>query len=140
VHVSALDAAIKALARRDLTQREVLDRLARIGVPDEVRGDVVERLRQAGYLDDAKVATDRAARLADRGRGDAAIRHDLARRGVEPEVVERAVAMLDPESVRAVRLAERLGGGARAARLLVRRGFATDSVEHVLSAVAEEPS
>ena len=137
--LDALDVAVKALAKRDLTEREIVDRLTRHGVPEHSRADVVARLRQAGYLDDAKVAAERAARLAERGSGDAAIRADLARRGVPAELVAETLATLEPESVRAARLAERLGGGLRAARALARKGFAAESIEHVLAAVAEEP-
>ena len=135
----ALDVAVKALARRDLTEREVVERLTRLGVPEDSRADAVARLRQAGYLDDAKVAAERAARLADRGRGDTAIRADLLRRGVPAELVTQTLAELEPESVRAARLADRLGGGLRAARALARKGFAAESIEHVLAAIAEEP-
>jgi SOS response regulatory protein OraA/RecX len=135
----ALDAAITALARRDLTERELLDRLSRLGIPPDEGAEVVERLRKARYLDDAKVAAERAARLADRGHGDAAIAADLTRRGVPAALVAETLAELEPERARAARAAERLGGGPRAARALVRKGFATDSIEHVLAGVAEEP-
>ena len=77
--LDALDVAVKALAKRDLTEREIVDRLTRHGVPEHSRADVVARLRQAGYLDDAKVAAERAARLAERGSGDAAIRAEVAK-------------------------------------------------------------
>ena len=135
----ALDVAVKALARRDLSEHEVVERLTRLGVPEDSRAGAVARLRQAGYLDDAKVAAERAGRLADRGKGDTAIRADLLRRGVPTEVVTRTLAELEPESVRAARLADRLGGGLRAARALARKGFAAESIEHVLAAIAEEP-
>src|SRR5439155_18864377 len=88
----ALDVAVKALARRDLTEREVVERLTRLGVPADSRADAVARLRQAGYLDDARVAAERAARLADRGSGDSAIRADLMRRGVPAEGVTPTLA------------------------------------------------
>jgi SOS response regulatory protein OraA/RecX len=135
----ALDVAVQALARRDLTEREVVERLARLGVPEGERADVIARLRLAGYLDDARVTAERAARLADRGSGDAAIRADLARRGVPAELVTQTLATLEPESVRAARLSERLGGGLRAARALARKGFATESIEHALGPIAEQP-
>jgi regulatory protein len=135
----ALDVAVKALARRDLTEREVVERLTRLGVPEGGRADAVARLRQAGYLDDARVSAERAARLAERGSGDTAIRADLMRRGVPQELVTKTLAALEPESVRAARLSERLGGGLRAARALARKGFAEESIEHIFGAVAEEP-
>lgn len=136
----ALEAAVEALARRDLTEREVLDRLARLGISQEERADAVVRLRRAGYLDDAKVAAERAARLAGRGQGDAAIRHELTRRGVPEVIVVDAMAALEPEVVRAARLVEQLGHGPRAARALARKGFAHESIGTVLEAIAEDPT
>ena len=136
----ALDLAVQALARRDLTEHEIRQRLTRLEVPEAEREDVVRRLRQAGYLGDAKVAADRAARLAERGQGDAAIVHDLERRGVPAEVVIDTVAALEPESARAARLVERLGGGPKAARTLARKGFAAESIEHVLAPLQRDPS
>ena len=47
---------------------------------------------QLGYVDDGRFAADRAAALAGRGQGDAAIRFDLQGRGVDPEAIEAALA------------------------------------------------
>src|SRR5439155_8657897 len=88
----ALDVAVKALARRDLSEHEVVERLTRLGVPEDSRAGAVARLRQAGYLDDARVAAERAARLADRGSGDTAIQAEPMRRGVPPELVTQTTA------------------------------------------------
>jgi len=134
----ALDAALEALARRDLTEQELVERLARLGVPEEERADTVARLRRLGYVDDGKVAAARAEHLVERGQSDAAIRADLSRRGVPDHMAAETVAALEPERARAARLAERLGGGPRAARALARKGFAGDSIEPVLAAIAKD--
>jgi SOS response regulatory protein OraA/RecX len=100
----------------------------------------LERLERAGYVDDGRFAFDRARALAGRGRGDAAIRADLERRGVDPELIEQALASLEPEAERARRTAEELGGGVRAARALARNGFSEESLETALRGlVAPEP-
>ena len=67
--------------------------------------------------------------LADRSLGDAAIRHDLEAQGVGPELCERALADLPPESERAERVVSRRGRSAATVRYLARRGFDADAVE-----------
>jgi SOS response regulatory protein OraA/RecX len=128
----AFGAVVEALARRDLTSSELEQRLVRAGFPPHACVDAIARAADAGYLDDGRVAVERARRLAERDASDAAIRAELERRGIGEETVEAAVAALAPETERAERLARRLGGGARAARALSRKGYADDVVERVL--------
>jgi regulatory protein len=129
---AAFRAVVDALARRDLTAEELESRLARAGFDPDACTDPIARARNAGYLDDARVAAERAPRLAERGASDAAIRVELLRRGVPEEAVETALASLMPEAERAGRLARKLGGGPRAARALARKGYPTDVVAQVL--------
>ncbi len=137
----ALDRAVRALARRDHSAASLRAVLAGAGVPEEAQEEAIEALRQAGYLDDERFVLNRAERLAERGLGDAAIRDDLERRGIERALVEAAIAALEPEAVRAARVAKRLGGGVRAARTLARKGFCEESIERVVCrGVAESPS
>lgn len=125
----AFAAVVDALARRDLTAAELEQRLERAGFTAEVRTDAIARATAAGYLDDARVACERARRLAERDASDAAIREELERRGVADDVVDLAVSGITPERERAARLARRLGSGPRAARALARKGFPEDVVE-----------
>ena len=134
-----LEAAVRALAHRDLSQHELAERLARRGVPESDRRQAIERLTRAGYVDDDRFALGRAQGLAERGRSDAAIRADLEERGVEPELVEQALGSLAPEAERARVQAARLGGGLRAARALARKGFAAESVESAVGLEGPEP-
>jgi len=137
--VEARNAAVSALARRDLPRGLLEQRLAGKGVAPAERRAAVERLESAGVIDDARFARSRAASLAGRGRGDAAIRYDLDRHGVAAALVEEALSELAPETVRAESLVRRLGGGQRAARALQRRGFADDAVEAALEASVADP-
>ena len=77
---------------------------------------------------------DRAAVLADRGYGDAWIRADLERQGIERETADSALGALEAEPERALREAARAGGGLRALRSLGRRGFSEDALEAVAAA------
>ena len=128
----AFGALVDALSRRDLTSTELEQRLLRAGFDASACSDALTRASEAGYLDDARVATERARHLAERGASDAAIRAELGRRGVSDEDVELALAGVTPEPERAERLATRLGGGARAARALGRKGYPEDVVERTI--------
>ena len=96
---------------------------------------MVEALESAGYLDDARYASRRAALLASRGYGDAAVRFDLERHGVGPEQLAAALDALDPEAERARALVERLGATPKTAGKLARRGFRHEAIASVLSEV-----
>jgi SOS response regulatory protein OraA/RecX len=130
----ALDVAGRALARRDLSERGVRDRLKRAGVASAGAEEAVGTLRRARLLDDGRFAADRALGLADRGLGNAAIRFDLERHGIAASEIEAALAVLEPERERAERIVSRRGPGPATARHLARRGFAEDAVEAAAAA------
>ena len=131
---SALDLAARALARRDFSERGLRDRLARAGVDPEELEEALATLRETGVLDDERFAARRAQVLAGRGKGDAAIRSDLMRQRVGPEVVATALAGLEPESERAERVIARRGQSPKTARLLAGRGFGSEAVERASDA------
>ena len=128
----AFAVVVDALARRDLTATELEARLARAGFDAEARAEAIARASESGYLDDGRVAHERARVLADRNSSDAAIRTELERRGVSEGAADAALAAVAPEEERAARLAKRLGNGPRAARALVRKGFPEDVVERIV--------
>jgi len=90
-------------------------------------------LERLGLLDDGRFALERARVLAERGKGDAAIRFDLEGSGVSASAVEEALARLDPERERAERLVGRRGATPATARLLAGRGFDEDVVAAVVA-------
>jgi regulatory protein len=135
--VRALDVATKALTKRDFSERGLRERLNRASVDPAEAERVLARLRAEGIVDDARFASNRARALAERGKGDAAIRFDLERQGLAGEVVEGALAELEPERVRAERIVARRGSGPATARLLAGRGFDEDAVQ--AAAIASEP-
>ena len=130
----ALDAAARALTRRDRSEADVLEVLRRKGVSENEAVEAVETLRRLGAVDDERFAVAGAASLAERGYGDAAIAFRLEREGVSRELAERAVSALEPETERARQLVARRGATTKTARWLASRGFAQDSVE---AAIAE---
>jgi SOS response regulatory protein OraA/RecX len=132
----ALRASTGALRHRDLSARELEERLRRRDVAPADRDAAIEALRSAGFLDDERAARSRARSLAERGYGDAAIRADLERRGIAGGTIEAAVGELEPESDRAAAIVARRGGEVSTARLLARRGFAEDAVETAMAGEA----
>ena len=132
---SPLDAAVRALARRDLSTRQLDERLVRAGVSTAARREALETAERLGYLNDERFARGRAKALAERGLGDAAIAYDLEQAGVDESLVAPALGSLAPEPERAKCLASSLGGGFRAARALARKGFARESIESALPEV-----
>jgi regulatory protein len=134
----ALAAGTRVLARRDHSEQAVRDALERKGIREPEREEAVATLRRHGALDDERFAHARAAALADRGLGDAAIVFRLDRDGIEPESVERALAALEPERDRAVRIAARRGPTLKTARWLAARGFAAESIEAAIESVADD--
>ncbi len=125
----ALAVAGRALRRRDLSERGIAERLARASVAPAAVQESLAVLSRAGLVDDARFARARADSLAERGYGDAAIRHDLEQQGVGPEPIQRALESLDAETARARRLVERRGPGLSTARYLASKGFGEEAVE-----------
>jgi regulatory protein len=133
VRDEALAVATRALARREHTRRSLAERLQRADIGESEAEEVLAELERLGLLDDGRFALERARMLAERGKGDAAIRFDLERSGVSASVVEEALARLDPERERAERLVGRRGATPATARLLAGLGFDEDVVAAVVA-------
>ena len=129
----ALAVATRALARREHSRRSLAERLQRAGIRASEAEEVLAELERLGLLNDTRFALERARVLADRGKGDAAIRFDLERSGVSASAVEDALARLEPERERAERLVGRRGATPATARLLAGRGFDEDVVAAVVA-------
>ena len=127
---SALTDAARALRHRDVSRRRLDERLARRGVRPDARADALATLEHAGLVDDARVAATRAGSLAERGFGDAAIRFALEGEQLAPELVEEALAALEPERERVKTLLQD-PGDVKALRRLAARGFAAETLEDV---------
>jgi regulatory protein len=125
----AMEQASRMLRRRDVSAAELDARLDRARIAPAARSETLERLTDAGAVDDARFAKARAQALADRGAGDLLVRHDLAARGIAPAAIEDAVALLEPENVRAGRICDRRGSGVKTARYLARKGFSEEAIE-----------
>jgi SOS response regulatory protein OraA/RecX len=129
----ALTVASRTLRHRDVPERAVAARLERARVPAAARGEALDALVRAGVVDDERFSVGRARALAERGYGDAAIRWRLEHEGLAAELVERAVAALEPERDRARRLVARRGSVTKRGEWLARRGFGEEAIESALA-------
>jgi SOS response regulatory protein OraA/RecX len=134
----ALGVAARALRTRDRSTSELATRLARASVPATARDEALEALARSGVVDDRRFASNRAAALAARGWGDAAIRARLEEAGVGEEASAEALASLEPERDRAATILERRGATTKTLRALISRGFDTDLVSELVGVVAAE--
>ncbi len=144
----ARDAALRLLARREHTRRELAQKLARRGfAPDEVE-PALEALADEGLLDETRFAEVFVRSRVERGQGPVRIAQELRQRGVPDEVIDPALAAADVdwhEQARAVRR-RRFGDAApegrkellRQAQFLQRRGFTAEQVRAAAAAVDED--
>ena len=147
------DYAVAALARRSLTAAELRKRLERRAAGPEDVDEVLGRLSEVGYLDDARLAESYARFRRDyEGLGRLRVLRDLERRGVEREVAEQSVSQTfrgtdERELVRA-QIRKRLGGRAGPVtdrkqlaalfRALVRAGFSSARIVEGLQEISSD--
>jgi regulatory protein len=145
---SAYVAAVKMLARRELSEAQVRQRLARLGYDSDAIADAVARLKEQHSIDDARVAAAIArSESGARRRGRLRVRQRLQAAGIADPVAERAVeeayAEVDVDALLAAVLDRRMAGQptiaserelGRLYRHLVGQGFERDHVMKALKA------
>ena len=147
-------AAARALARRAHARFDLRRRLLQKQHPPHAVDRALDRLTDAGLLDDARFAVDYAAAKARRGRGPARLVRDLQAQGVERRMAEQAVqtslAAEGVDAADAVRAlaemrARQLSGLPAAVKkrrltaFLVRRGFAGAEMRAVVERLGAAP-
>lgn len=145
--------ALRLLDRRDLTAGELTQRLLAKQVPPETAQQVVTRFLQVGLINDERYAEQfTAARQANRGLARRVVAQELRRKGIDPEVVEAATAVIDRDAERATaielaqRRVQRLSGLPREVQyrrlggFLARKGYDASLVHDVLQSVLEQHS
>jgi regulatory protein len=89
--MTAVERALKLLARRPYTKHEMQAALERAGVAEGERAEAVARLRELGYMDDLEVARTRARTLLGRGAAPRLAERRLGEQGVEAAQASAAV-------------------------------------------------
>jgi regulatory protein len=140
--------AVKALARRARSSGEIRALLARKKAAKQVIDAVLKRLKENGYLDDARFARAFASsRVEGDLHGKTRVRRDLLARRVHPEVAQEAVRaafenvdegkLLRQYLRRKVHVRSPLKPSAVASlyRRLLRAGFASDTIVRELKGI-----
>lgn len=98
-YLGARETALKALGRREHFFREIVDKLRRKLVEDEVIERVISVLMREGYLDDARAAEVFIKERLSRGAyGPFRVISELVRKGFPKDAAREAVRRLMPES------------------------------------------
>ena len=143
---SAYVDGLKMLGRRELSEAQVRQRLARKGHPSDEIDAAVDRLRQERAIDDARVAEAIAhTETTVRRRGKLRVRRQIEQAGIAPATARHAIDEVfegvDDEALLEEALARRLKGRDRLAdeaefrrlfRYLVSQGFEPDRVMAIL--------
>jgi regulatory protein len=137
-----LESALRLLSYRQRSEAELRDRLSRTRASPDIVGHTIDRLRNAGLLDDEGFAenwVERRDQRAPRSRRLAAA--ELRARGVASAIVEGVTSTIDERDA-AYRAAERRARSLsavpyvqfrqRIAELLIRRGFDYDVVRETV--------
>ncbi|HET7737439.1 MAG TPA: regulatory protein RecX [Tepidiformaceae bacterium] len=146
--VVAHSAALRLLSHRARSETEMRTRLGMRGVAPATIDYEIERLRQAGLLDDQKFAqswVEDRKRFAPRG--TRMLRYELLGRGIDPESIDNVTAGLDDREL-ALALAREKASKTKAETyeafagriggLLRRRGFDYDAVAYAVRTTWEE--
>ena len=126
---------------RMLSKKELTDRLARRGATEEEAADTADWLEELGALDDSAYAAAVARHYSRMGYGKLRVRQELARRGIDRDLWDGALAeMPDSAETMVALLQSRLRGrtpdaeeGRKLAAMLTRRGFTWQEIRPVLS-------
>ncbi len=146
----ATDSALRFLAYRPRSTREVTDRLRQRGYSNQAIDGAIEKLRGWRYLDDQEFARFWVEnRLEYRPSGSRRLRQELRQKGVDGEVVDQTIEAVGVDELpAAIELArkrvERLRGldpivrRRRLAGFLQRRGYGWDVVKPAIDQVLGE--
>ena len=140
--------ALRLLSRRELSEKQVRQRLARDGHDTASIEVAVSRLKANRSIDDLRVATLIARReTAVRRRGKLRVRQQIEAAGISPviaaQAVDEAFADLDPDALLGAALDKRLHGRDQIAddrefqrlyRYLMGQGFESDTIIRALEA------
>ena len=133
---SAYLTALQQLARRELSEAQIRQRLTRRGFTSDDVDSAITRLRQDGSLDDARVAAAIArSQLSLKKRGARRVRREIEAAGISSALADRAVAEVyadvDSDALMVAAIDRKLGTRrldddremARLYRYLVGQGF-----------------
>ena len=141
---------MRMLSRRELSEAQVRQRLARQRHNEEEIDDAIAKLKSERAIDDTRVAEAVARTETGKRRGKQRVKRQIESLGISSATARRAVdevfESIDPEALIASALAKRLRGNAtisddrefqRLYRYLVGQGFDADQVMRTLDRLLE---
>lgn len=147
------DVVVRALGRRNLTEREVVSLVEEKGGDSTQASEVLERMRELRYVDDARVAEELVHRLSEaKGKSRAVVAREMASRGIPREVIDGALSEVSDEHERSVAIDLALKRGAQLSHVddaafdrrltgyLARRGYSSGIVREAIAAARAERS
>lgn len=145
----AMEKAVALLSMRARTEKEIVDALRTNTYPETAIARVMQRLHEAGYVNDGEFAAQFSASRLTRGMGSRRIRMELRKKGVDAETIDQTLSSLDQDEQLegAIRMARKAAQGRdlgdRADRqkilaALARRGYDYQIARQALDAVLEE--
>jgi regulatory protein len=87
----AYEQALKYLEKRERTEREVYKKLNDSGFSDESSSKALERLREAGFVNDQSYASRYMNALAGKGRGRLRIIEEMRRKGLTEDMIRNTL-------------------------------------------------
>lgn len=141
MRLRAREIAFRYLDHRPRSKTEVIDRLSKDDIPSDVINEQVSELEGMGLVDDDVYASMWIRSFVEhRPHGAFAVRHQLKKRGLDNEVIERQMNLHYPDELEVGRVfAQRQSNKIKRAKFsefrqklgnaLQRRGFAYDVIE-----------
>lgn len=145
----ALEKAVSMLAMRSRSQKELKDALQRNAYPERTIRRVLERMREAGYIDDVDFAKTWASSRTTRGMGARKISMELRQKGVSSETIDETLSSLDEDAVfdGALKIARKAAHGKditspsdrqKISAALIRRGYDYSTARQAIVVLTDE--
>ena len=142
---------LRALTGAPKTRQQLADLLAKRGIPDDVAELVLDRFDEVGLIDDAAFARAWVtSRQAGRGLARRALKAELRAKGVDGEVAEEAVALVDDQDewdaarrlvqrrLPGLRRVDRVTAERRLVGMLARKGYGSGLAAWVVREALDE--
>jgi len=138
--------ALRILAKRSISEKEMLKKLTEKGESPENAEETVRFLVEMGYINDFDYATLIVRHYSDKGYGIARIKDELYKRGIPRDYWDEKLAELDSSEMKDTALdflQKKLRGSTdkddirRAQDALVRRGYSYDDAKTAVNGYLE---
>lgn len=142
----AMEKAVSLLASRARTEKEIVEALRKNAYPENAIARVMQRLLEAGYINDRDFADHWTASRTSKGFGTRRISMELRQKGVNPEEIDEILSHVDEEDLLegAVKAAQKAARGKdlsnpsdrqKIIAALARRGFDFSTAHKALAVI-----